>query len=145
MGYGDSYVQNFSTCSKWQLIHSMCCQHTKEYHKPISHITIMSYKPIFHASLYHTHTMYYLRASQTYFFTWKTNTTYCHLPTQPPFSLPCAWSFHLFQTSPTPSIFPHPLLQQNLPWRAYCWPSLMSAHQTWTHLQIWCLPWVREE
>ena len=35
MGYGDSYVQNFSTCSKWQLTHSMCCQHTKEHHKLI--------------------------------------------------------------------------------------------------------------
>ena len=45
-----------------------------------------------------------------FFFHEKQTPQCCHLLTYPPFSLPCAWSFHLLQTSPTPSIFPHPLL-----------------------------------
>ena len=64
-------MQNFSTCSKWQLTYSICCQHTKECHKPISHITIMSFKPIFDANLHRTHTMYFQRAPQTHFFYMK--------------------------------------------------------------------------
>ena len=52
---GDPHLQDFSTCSKWQSTYSLCCQHTKECHKTTSHITIMSFKLTFHASLYHTH------------------------------------------------------------------------------------------
>ena len=48
---GDPHLQDFSTCSKWQPIYSLCCQHTKECHKTTSHITIMPFKPTFHASL----------------------------------------------------------------------------------------------
>ena len=49
-------------------------KYTKKHHKPISHIAIISYKPIFYAILYHTYTTnsfsmlpVHQRAPQTYF------------------------------------------------------------------------------
>ena len=71
MACGDPHLQNFSTCSKWQLTYSICYQHTKECHKPISHITIMSFKPTFHASLYHTHHALLESTTNPFFFFMK--------------------------------------------------------------------------
>ena len=102
MACGDPHLQNFSTCSKWQLTYSICCQHTKECHKPISQITIMSFKSIFHASLYCTHVMYFQRAPQAQFFTWKTNTT---CATSPPIHHS---HHHAHEVSICFKLLPHP-------------------------------------
>ena len=78
MAYGEPHLQDFSTCSKWQPTYSLCSRHTKECHKTTSHITIMPFKPTFHASLYHTHHAFLESTTNLFlfiYFLWKTNTT----------------------------------------------------------------------